>query len=346
MPTTRRLPSFERRCTWPRRRRRARPGRRMAALAALAGRRRGRREEEGTAPSPARRSGAERAGCRVLICGQRRRLRRLPRRAAGRQRRAGRRRWHRRTRPRGPTDARVRHTLTATATAAPNDLRLFRLARLCKCFEKLTSVFASEFSHLEYDEREWETINYLFDHSGGEVTFDNLDVRSLLHRKAFSADVLAEDLGMVFAQSHNIACPRVAAQDRQRRAAARAANRPRSAGAGGGAAAAAAPQAGGQAGQGAAASAAQAGVGSGSRYSWVGQRTLPIAANLQGRRRLGSARGSRPPAAAALPQPQPQRRPSTAPSRRRGGADASPRNRRQSPAPSGQRGSMYDAVFG
>ena len=206
-------------------------------------------------------------------------------------------------------------------------------------------MFASEFSHLEYDEREWETINYLFDHSGGEVTFDNLDVRSLFHRKAFS-DVLAEDLGMVFAQSHNIACPRVAAQDRQRRAAARAANRPRSAGAGGGAAAAAAPQAGGQAGQGAAASAAHAGPGGASRYSWVGQRTLPIAANMQGRRRLGSARGSRPPAAAALPLPQPQRRPSTAPSRRRSGADASPRNRRQSPAPSGQRGSMYDAVFG
>ena len=39
------------------------------------------------------------------------------------------------------------------------------------------SARASEFSHLEYDEREWETINYLFDHSGGEVTFDSLDVR-------------------------------------------------------------------------------------------------------------------------------------------------------------------------
>ena len=51
-------------------------------------------------------------------------------------------------------------------------------------------VFASEFSHLEYDEREWETINYLFDHSGGEVTFDNLDVRSSALQ--FRSDAVAD----------------------------------------------------------------------------------------------------------------------------------------------------------
>ena len=50
----------------------------------------------------------------------------------------------------------------------------------------------SEFSHMDYDQSEWETIQMIFRDPDTEITFEHLE-------------------------SYNIACPRVAAQDRQRR---------------------------------------------------------------------------------------------------------------------------------